>query len=285
MPKKVVHVGSTPSGKGGKSTPTWKPTPEAKGKATRLRWIAALLWLLAIAGEAATIIWVLNPEDAADATGAVVPGEVDMVWLIGAIVVIGILAIVGSLLWKKANKLDPASRAQAFRFFVQNQLGAIVTIIAFLPLIILIFLNKDMDKQQKTIAGTVGIVVAVIALAFGISWNPPSTEEYTAQGLTCAELPMDTTAEEIAVCNTDTARVIELTGEDEVFWTKEGEVFHLCEDASAVNLESEDNTIYSGTVADAIEAGKDRLTLQIDMEMGQCGLDTDDPAEEEEEAA
>jgi hypothetical protein len=54
-------------------------------------------------------------------------------------------------------------------------------------------------------------------------------------------------------------------------------VFHLCEDASAVNLESKDNQIYSGTVADAHADGKDRLTLQIESEKRQCGFE-DAPA-------
>ena len=35
--------------------------------------------------------------------------------------------------------------------------GAIIAIVAFLPLVILIFLNKDMDKGQKATAGIVGV--------------------------------------------------------------------------------------------------------------------------------
>lgn len=234
--KKVVRVESTAGNP--PDDPKWKPTPEAKGRATRLRVIAWILWLLAIAGEAATAIWLLKD-------------PINMVYLIGAIVVIGILASVGSTLWKKANRADPAHRSQAFRFWVQNQLGVIMTLLAFVPLIILIFMNKDMDGKQKGIAGAVAVVVALIAtFAFGASYNSPSVEQYTEE----------------------TQRVIELTGEDLVYWTKEGEVYHLCEQASAVNLESEDNTIYSGTVGDAHAAGKERLTLQVEQELNQCGL-------------
>jgi len=134
---------------------------------------------------------------------------------------------------------------------VQNQLGAIVTVIAFLPLIVLIFLNKELDGKEKAIAGGAGIVVLLVASVLGASFDSPSTEQYTAE----------------------TQQVIELTGQDLVFWTKDGNVFHLCEEASAVNLESEDNQIYSGTVADAHADGKDRLTKQIDQEVRQCGLD------------
>lgn len=237
MPKKeVVRVESKKDGKG--STSTWKPTPEAKQKATTFRIIAVVLWVLAIAGELFTIFWVLKQT------------PVNMVLLIGAIVVIGILAVVGSLLWKRANVLDPASKSDAVGFFIQNQLGAIIAIIAFLPLIILILTNKDMDKQQKTIAGVVGAVVLVIATLFGVSFNPPSVEQYNA---------------EVSV-------VVGYTGQDLVFWTKEGNVYHLCNAVSDLQQESKDNTIYSGTVADAHAAGKERLTLKVETELKQCGI-------------
>ncbi len=265
--KKVVRAGKSAGGKStsGKSTTAkFTPSAEAKKKATMLRVWSWVLWMLAIGGEAAAIFWLLRQD------------PINMTYLIIAIVVIGILAIAGSLLWKRANRADPASKAEPFRFFVQNQLGAIITIIAFIPLILMILLNKDMSKKDKTIAGVVGAAVFVIAALFGIDFNPASQEDYAAQGLSCAQLPADTPADEVEVCNTDVQRVTELTGDNEVFWTKEGEVYHLCEDASAVNLQSEDNQIYAGTVADAIAEGKDRLTLQVDQELGQCGLTATD---------
>lgn len=241
--KKVVRVESKADSAGGGVESDWRPTPEAKSGATRLRLFAGLAWLVAIAVEVYAIFWVLRDT------------SVNLVLLCVLIVVIGILAITGSLLWKKANRLDPASRADGFRFFVQNQLGAIVTVIAFLPLIILILLDKDMDKKQKAIAGVLGVVVMGIATVVGVDWNPPSVEQY----------------------DTETRQVVEITGQNLVFWTKSGEVFHLCENASAVNLESKDGTIFSGTVADAHAAGKDRLTLQVDQEKQQCGFATTAP--------
>lgn len=235
MPKKnVVRVES--SGKPSESS--WKPSPEAKAQATTNRIIAVVLWVLAIAGEAFTIFWVLKQT------------PVNMILLIGAIVVIGVLAVVGNVLWKKANAADPASKSDPVRFFIQNQLGAIIAIIAFLPLVILIFTNKNMDKQQKTIAGVVGVVVLAIAAISGISFNPPSVEQYD---------------QEVAV-------VVGYTGKDLVFWTKAGEVYHLCQQASDLQLESKDNTIYSGTVGDAHAAGKQRLTLKVESELKQCGI-------------
>ncbi len=235
---RVQHDAANPP-----SEPTWTPTPEAKGKATRYRVIAIVLWLLAIGLEAGAIFWVLKQDN------------VNMVLLIGAIVLIGILSITGSILWKKANRADPAKRSEPFRFWVQNQLGAIIAVIAFLPLIVMIFLNKNMDSKQKGVAGSIAIVIALIAMYFGMSFNSPSVEQYTAE----------------------TARVVAITGADLVFWTSQGNVYHLCEAASPLHLESSDPTIFSGTVGDAHAKGMDRLTLQVSMEMEQCGFTTTDP--------
>src|SRR6185503_17514291 len=98
--------------------------------------------------------------------------------LIGILVGIAIFAIAGSLMWKAANRHDPARESDKVRFFFQNQLGAIVTVVAFLPLLVLIFMDKDMDPKNKKIAGGVGVVVAVIAALMGVSYNPPSVEQY-----------------------------------------------------------------------------------------------------------
>jgi phosphotransferase system glucose/maltose/N-acetylglucosamine-specific IIC component len=215
-----------------------------------------VLWLLALGGEAAEIFWVLKQD------------PINMTLLIGGIVLIGVLAIIGDVLWKRANRADPAPRSEPVRFFTQNQLGAIISVIAFLPLILMIFLNKTMNSKQKGAAGTIAVVIALIAVYAGISFNSPSVEKN--QNLTCAQLPADTPATEIDQCNTDVARVTQLMGKDEVTWTKSGSVYHLCVGASEVNKTSQDNQIYTGTVADAIADGKTRLTLQVDQELAEC---------------
>ncbi|MDO7883202.1 hypothetical protein [Antiquaquibacter soli] len=254
--KKTVRVQSTPEAQE-EAAETWKPTPEAKSKATTRRIIALILWAVAIGGEAFAIFWLLRQ----------VPfTTTHTVILVAILVVIAGLSIGGSMLWKQANRLDPARKSDTVRFFVQNQLGAIIAVIAFLPLIILIFLNKDMNGTQKAVAGGAGILLLLVAGFLGTSINPPSVEQY----------------------DEETNYVIELTGENLVYWTKSGKVYHLCEGASAVNLESEDNTIYSGTVADAHAAGKERLTLQVDQEIDQCGLapvegDSEEDTEVEQE--
>ena len=249
--KKVVRVEETADEKAAdtaaaSSGGTWTPTPEAKKRATTFRIIAILLWVLAIGSEAFTIFYVLKQN------------PISTVLLIIMLVVIAALAIGGSLLWKQANRLDPASKADKVRFFVQNQLGVIISAIAFIPLIILIFTNKNMSGGQKALTGIIAIVLLAASGTLGASVNPPSTEQYTQE----------------------TQTVTDATGGTNlVYWTKEGKVFHLCAAASAVNLQSKDNQIYSGTVAEAHAAGKSRLTLQVEQERKQCGFEpTDAPS-------
>lgn len=256
MPKKVVRVQSqTPSQPAGQpGAASWQPTPESKQQATTFRIIAFVLWLLAIVGELFAIFWVLKQS------------PINLVLLIAAIGVIGVLAAIGALLWKKANQLDPASRSEPVRFFIQNQLGYIMAILAFLPLIVLILMNKDMDQKQKGIAGGIAVVALVIAAMLGISFNPPSVEQYTQTRMP----PANQTA--LPQFPAESKVIIGYTGKDLVFWTKAGTVYHLCEKVSDLQHESKDNTIYSGTVAEAHANGKDRLTLKVAEELKQCGI-------------
>lgn len=246
--KKVVKVEHTAAA--AKEDASFTPSVEAKSKATRFRIFAWVLWLLAIGGEAFAYFWIMQQD------------PINMFFLVGVIVLIGVLAVCGSLLWKRANLADPARRSQPTRFFIQNQLGAIMTAIAFLPLIVMILLNKNMDGKQKGIAAGIAAVVMIIAGYVGTTQDSPSVEKY----------------------GTESALIVQLTGGDQVFWTKSGEVYHLCDAASAVNLESADNQIYQGTVGDAHAAGKQRLTLKVDQELAECGFDAVAPDATKDEA-
>ena len=251
----------------------WKASDSAKSGATTKRVIAFILWGLAIILEGVGIWYLLTQLRGTNVDGepntGFIPADYLMWALIGLLVVIGILTIIGSQLWKAANQADPASRQEAFRFFVQNQLGAIIPLIAFVPIIILVLLNKNLDSKTKGIAGAVGAVVLVVAVLLGIDYNPASQEENT-EGVIAGEIANEGQVDEY------TAIVTELTGGDAVAWTLNGKVYHLCETTSAVTQVSEDNQIYTGSVADAHAAGKEGLTLQVDQEMEQCGLT--DPA-------
>lgn len=202
---------------------TWVASPESKKKAGTFRLVAILAWVVAIAAEAAAVLLLVKQEIM---PAFMVSGL--MTWLIVFIVIDLAFVITGSLLWKKANRLDPASEKDAVRFFVQNQLGLIIAIIAFLPLVILIFTNKKLNGKQKGIVGAVAIVALLAAGYFGIDFNPASIEKYAAE----------------------TKQVTDLTGANIVYWTAGGGSYHLFSDCFHIRGK-EPGTGSPGTVADA----------------------------------
>src|SRR3954462_11409170 len=157
-------------------TKEWRATHGQKSSATRLRLFAALSWIVAIVTEIAGVVLLYRHKF----------DHGNLPLLIGLLVVIAIFAIAGSLMWKAANKQDPARQSDTVRFFVQNQLGPIITVLAFLPLIVLIFMDKDMDPKNKKIAGGIGAVLALGATLIGVDFNPPSVEQYTQDMNKCA---------------------------------------------------------------------------------------------------
>lgn len=266
-------------------TKAWQATQDQKGAAKRLRIYAALSWVVAIGTEIAGIV-LLKQHKFDDGNLAL---------LIGLLVVIAVFAIAGSLMWKKANTHDPASRADGFRFFFQNQLGAIITMIAFLPLIVLIFMDKDMDPKNKKIAGGVGVVLALLATLIGIDFEPPSTEQYIQDMNQCAAQikagePTTACSPAVAAQAQDIARdssaVADATktaanpaGQDVVYWiapengaktSSTPHVFHLCEGVSTLR----GKTVNSGSVTEAYAENATRITKQITMEQKQCGFAT-----------
>src|ERR1700757_3436322 len=103
-------------------TRDWRATHGQKSAATRLRIFAALSWINAIGTEVAGVVMLRQHRFDL--------GNLPL--LIGLLVVIAIFAIAGNLMWKAANRQDPARESDPARFFFQNQLGAIITVIAFL---------------------------------------------------------------------------------------------------------------------------------------------------------
>ena len=233
----------------------WRPTEEADRRATRLRLLAGVLWLAAIGLEAYGVFGLLLNDGILERTtsvsddGTVTAGTSFPDWafwvLIALLVAMAVLTVVGSQLWKKAQELDPPSEKNPVSFFLKSQLGAIVPLVAFVPIIVLVFLDKNMSKQQKGWAGGVGIVLALVAVALGVNYDPPSKEEYTA----------------------DQQAVIQLLGEDHVYWAGGGEVYHVCDDVSDLARSAQ---VDSGTTAEAVENGKPRLTLEIESELRAC---------------
>ena len=264
-------------------TKAWRASQGQKSAAGRLRIFAAIAWLIAIAGEIAGIVMLYRHKF----------DHGNLPLLIGLLVVIAIFAIAGNLLWKSANKQDPASQADKARFFFQNQLGAIISLIAFLPLIVLIFTDKDMDPKNKQIAGGIGAVLAVVATLVGVSFKPPSVEQYTqdmnqcaaqikaGQPTTACSPEVASQAKEIAQ---DTSTVADATktaanpaGQDVVYWiapengaktSSTPHVFHLCQGVSPLR----GKTVNKGSVTEAYAENATRITKQISMEQKQCGF-------------
>ena len=261
-------------------TKAWAATQDQKGQAKKLRLFAALSWVVAIGTEIFGAVLILKNKF--DQGG--------LALLIGLLVVIAVFAIAGSILWKKANRHDPASEKEPVKFFIQNQLGAIITLIAFVPLLAMIFLDKDMDPKTKKVAGGVGVVLAAIAtFVFGADYNPVSQEQYTQDMNACAaqiKAKEPTTACSPAVAEQaqdiadDSEAVAAATGgQDVVYWIapKNGAeksssplVFHLCEEVSTLRGKN----VNSGSVTEAYAQGAVRLTKQITMEQRQCGFAT-----------
>lgn len=264
-------------------TRDWQATQGQKSTATRLRLFAALCWIVAIGGEIAAIyLFYQHKFD-----------HGNMPLLIGLLVGIAIFAIAGNLLWKAANTHDPARASDTAKFFFQNQLGAIITLIAFLPLLFLILTDKNMDPQTKKVAGGVGVVLAVIAALTGVSYHPPSVEQYTQDMNACANQiktgqPTTACSPDVAVqakeIATDSATVAGATkdaahpaGQDVVYWiapengakkSTTPHVFHLCAAVSPLK----GKTVHSGSVTEAYAQNAIRITKQIAMEQKQCGF-------------
>ena len=187
------------------------------GSTGGLRFGAIFLWILAIACEvmAVMVLW-----------GKVSIGTIPMLYsLIGFLVIDLIFVIIGSQLWKKANHIKPASEKNPVAFWLWNNLGFIVSVIAFLPIIVLVLLNKDADKKTKAIVTAVAVVALAIGGLTSYDFDPLSQED-----------------------------VIEAS--EEVFWTAGGKKYHTSQDCSSLNRSEE---LVLGSVAQANEAGKDAL--------------------------
>lgn len=200
----------------------FEASTENKGKAKQLRLFAILAWIIAIATEGFFIYKILKVSNYLNDS---------ITWVVVGVVAILVLVVLASILWKKANKLDPASEKNKVKFFIQSQLGAIMSAIAFLPLIILVFTNKDANKQTKGIVGGVAVVALLIASIVGIDFDPASIEKYT---------------EEI---NAQTEVVKSLNhNQDNVYWTKAGNKYHIFSDCQHIKGREE---IHNGTTKES----------------------------------
>lgn len=194
---------------------------DSKKRATTKRVLAVIFWLVAIAFE---VIGILR-----------LNGNINWIqslstttFLIICIVLDLSFFIPGSLLWKKANHIDPASEKNKLKFWIVNNLGTILSVLAFLPIIILVLTNKDLDKKSKSLVAVVAIISLLIAGVTSYDFNPVSSEQ-----LQKAE-----------------QEVLNVSGTNTVYWAPHSKKYHVDPDCPAF---SQSETVYEGTVKQAYE--------------------------------
>ena len=206
--------------------------PKSGAKPRRI--FAVIFWILAICCEVVGILNIFKKITLPDCLS-------QLTWLIILIVADLIFLVIGSLLWKKANHIDPASEKNKTKFWLWNNLGSIVAVIAFLPLIIIIFTNKDLDGRTKKIAGIVAIVALLIGGIASYDFNPVSSEQLEAAK-----------AEILANGGYDRDKD---TGEPIVYWVANSKKYHIRSTCSAINRSNTSDTILAGTIEDAFQKG------------------------------
>jgi len=223
--KKKKKIVSADTGKevaaGSMKKPAQYQAAAPVGNATGLRIGAVALWVLAIVFEVLALLVAL--------------GKFNLHFMssLAQIIVLLVLdlacVIIGSQLWKKANHIKPASEKNPLLFWIWNNMGVIVCVIAFVPFVILLLTNKDIDKRTKAIATVVAIIALLIGGVSSYDFNPVSVEQQEAA------------MEAIA---------------DDVYWSPFGHVYHTHDDCQALNRSDE---LTYGTVEQAIAANRTRL--------------------------
>ena len=194
-----------------------------KGSSAGYRAGAIVLWILAIVCEILAIL-ALTKNFTIRFTQN---GNTNMlILLIGLIVLDFIFAVVAAQLWKKANRIKPMSEKNKFLFYLWNEMGVIMACICFLPLIILLLKSNKLDKKTKTIVTAIAAAALVIAGVASADFHPVSAEQ---------------------------KEEAESTITDDVYWTTFGHKYHLDLDCQAI---VNSNTVYQGTVTEAIESGR-----------------------------
>ncbi len=218
--QKIVSAssGKQVSAKSAKNATVKKAAPV--GNATGLRVGAVILWVLAIGFEVLALL-LLTQKINLPFLSPLVNAVIALVLDLGCV-------IAGSLMWKKANDYDPASEKNKLKFWLWNNLGFIMAIVAFLPFVILVLTNKNLDKKSKTIATIAAVVALLIGGAVSYDWNPTSQEDL---------------------------QHYQNYIEGDVYWTKSGGVFHTHADCQHLGNSAE---LIQGSVDEAFAANKNR---------------------------
>jgi len=200
-------------------------SPADKKRALGMRIGAAVLWVLAVAFEVLTILAINKT--------LYIPEEDKMGWLIVGVVLDLICVFAGAMLWKKSNRIDPASEKNKIKFFLWNQMGLIAALIAFVPLVVILLKDKELDEKTKKIVSIVAVIAALLAVGTSIDYTPVSQEDLIEAQADVAEYSVDGT----------------------VYWTRFGRCYHLDEDCHTIRNSEE---VYPGTVKEAFEFNREK---------------------------
>jgi len=196
-------------------------TGDPKKRATTKRIRAVVCWIIAIAFE---VIGILKLTHVIDRFSGL-----DLTYFLLICLGLDLLFFIpGSLLWKKANHIDPISEKNQLKFWTRNNLWTILSVLAFLPIILFIFTNKDLDKKSKKLVGGIAIVALIVAGIASYDYNPVSSEQ-----LERAE-----------------KEVLQVSPSGTVYWATYSKKYHVDKDCPAF---SNSETVYEGTVRDAYE--------------------------------
>ncbi|MEG0751596.1 MAG: hypothetical protein RR998_01335 [Oscillospiraceae bacterium] len=196
-----------------------------RNNAVGLRIGAIVLWVLAVACEVLTILMLrgtmyVNPEH-------------KQMFLIGGLVLDLLFVIIGSQLWKAANHKSPASKSNAIKFWLWNNMGVIVAVICFVPLIIFLLRDKELDPKTKKLVTIVAAAALLIAGAASYDYKPVAKEDFTK----------------------DTAATMQSMGDGsgQCYWTRFGKSYHLDKNCQTLTRTSSAN-LFNGTVDEAYDA-------------------------------
>lgn len=196
-------------------------TGDPHKRATTKRVWAIICWIIAIAFE---VIGILKLTHVIDRFNGL-----NLTYFLLICLGLDLLFFIpGSLLWKKANHIDPASEKNKTKFWFWNNLWTVLSVLAFLPIIILIFTSKDLDKKSKGLVWGIAIAALAIAWLASYDWNPVSME-----WLERAE-----------------QEVLQVSPSGTVYWAEHSKKYHVDKDCPAF---SRSETVYEGSVRDAYE--------------------------------
>jgi len=127
-------------------------------KATPQRTLAIVFWVLAFVCEVLAVLAWYQKVDL---------GFSDhVVQMVIFLVVDLIFTILGSLFWKKANKIAPVA-AKEKSFWIVNHMGQIAASFVFVPFILIIFPSRNGDSKAKSLslcAAFLALVLCIVAV-------------------------------------------------------------------------------------------------------------------------